>query len=524
MFQPDQVIANGEYRLREPAGGGGFGEVWRATNTQLERDVALKFVTKVARSASLDEAVRDEGRRLARLLSDAKHGGHIVSVHRVVPGDGEVPAFLELEWMAGGDLQRRIGDGRGLAEERVLSYAQQLSTALIIAHKNRIVHCDIKPKNVLLDGEGRLCKLSDFGLARRLDDLSKGIWGTPPYMSPEQFDHPESVGEPSDIYSLGVLLYQCIEGRLPFRARSWDEYAKLHRGEHPPPITARISADLRDLVEACLRKEPGERPAADVVQKRIRSIGAAVEVEPTVPRGLKDLQVDPIHPAAVTFNSVIRDPKSGLFFVPWGDGRDIYVYKAGRLPSNLDFYKFVSEQPNAKWSPNAVSVRDHDGGYLETWFLGRPHRRSNDRPVAGIPFQAAADFANWVGGELPTLDDMESVLGRNDDLVKQVHAYMDEQGLPTLQFWCRDEGGLPTDKHRWMYRYLRDSRLQRELARVVRPRHFCFPHYLVLPILSADVVQEVLDRDPPPPPPPGGPGGPEGISGRTYTGRRTGTG
>lgn len=522
MFQPDQVIANGEYRLKEKVGEGGFGEVWRAANTQLDRDVALKFVTKVARSANLDEAVRDEGRRLARLLSDSKYGGYIIYVHRVVPGDGEMPAFLELEWMVGGDLQKRIVEGRGLAEERALSYAYQLATALIGAHNHDIVHCDIKPKNVLLDDEGRQCKLSDFGLARRLDEFNKGIWGTPPYMSPEQFDHPESVGKPSDIYSLGVLLYQCLEGRLPFQAHSWRDYARLHREEVPPAMTARVSSDLRALVMDCLAKEAGDRPTAKVVRQRIRGISTAVEVEPTIPRGLKDLQVDVAHVAWKSALPVVKDPKSGLFFTAHGDGRQFY--KAGRLPSNLDFYKFVSEQPNAKWSPNVVSMMEHDGGYLETWFLGRPHRGNNDRPVAGVPFQAASDFANWVGGELPTLDDVEAVLGASDDLAKQLHTYMDEQNLPTLQFWCRDEGGLPSDKTRWMYRYIRDSRLRRELARIVRPRHFCFPHYLVLPVIRRAVVDGVLERDTGAPPSDGGglAVNTEGSSGRSFP--RTGSG
>jgi len=267
----------GHYRIVDRLGAGGMGEVYAAEDLRLKRKVALKVLPQ---DMALSPERRARFEREAQALAALNHP-HIVTVHSVEEADG-VP-FLTMELIEGQTLGERIPAG-GLPLERFLDYALPLVAALAAAHAQGIAHRDLKPDNVMVGADGRL-KVLDFGLAAALesgpagsDDVTRGasltregqIVGTLAYMSPEQLD-----GKPtdprSDLFSLGVVLYQMATGRHPFTGASAARTMSAILNDTPPPV-AQANAGLPDrlgqIVARCLEKEPGSRPgsALDVLR------------------------------------------------------------------------------------------------------------------------------------------------------------------------------------------------------------------------------------------------------------------
>ncbi|MGB5052285.1 MAG: serine/threonine-protein kinase, partial [Caldilineaceae bacterium] len=233
----------GEYTAVRLLGQGGMAEVYEGLDPDLDRPVAIKLILpRLAVDAQFEERFRRE----ARLVASLRHP-HIVQVYDyLVDEDGPV---MVMEYLPGGSLKERLDDLRGRGQRLPLSEAARitdaLASALDYAHRQAAVHRDVKPANVLFDKEGAPV-LADFGIARILDDDSGltqpgTIIGTPAYLSPEQAAG-EVVGPASDLYSLGVMLYEMVTGAPPFQGTT-TAILTSHASALPPPAASRV-ADL----------------------------------------------------------------------------------------------------------------------------------------------------------------------------------------------------------------------------------------------------------------------------------------
>ena len=208
----------GRYRVLSRLGAGGMGEAYRARDTRLERDVAIKVV---APRLLEDEAARHRLRREALSLSRLNHPS-IATVHDFDTADGI--DFLVMELIDGEPLAARIARG-ALPLDEALTYAREIAGALAAAHLAGVIHRDLKPANVMIDRSKRPVVM-DFGIAKFVGKPSSltqqgAIIGTPAYMPPEQADEDAGkVGPHSDVYSLGAILYTLLTGKLPFDAGS----------------------------------------------------------------------------------------------------------------------------------------------------------------------------------------------------------------------------------------------------------------------------------------------------------------
>ncbi len=262
MFVPGAILA-GRYRVIGPLGRGGMGAVYRADDLKLGQPVALKFLT---------EAFARDGAMLARFHGEVRVARQVTHpnvcrVHDI----GEVHTelgnqhFLSMEYVDGEDLSsllRRIGR---LPSDKAVEIARQLCAGVAAAHEAGVLHRDLKPANVMIDGRGR-ARITDFGLAGLAEQFrgSEVMAGTPAYMAPEQLAGKE-VTFKSDIYALGLVLYELFTGKRVFEANSLDELRRLHESSAPTNPSSWVK-DIDPLVERvilrCLEKDPGKRPAS----------------------------------------------------------------------------------------------------------------------------------------------------------------------------------------------------------------------------------------------------------------------
>jgi eukaryotic-like serine/threonine-protein kinase len=260
-FVPGAVLA-GRYRIVGLIGRGGMGEVYRADDLKLEQPVALKF---------LPHGLDADGERLARFYREvrvARQVSHaaVCRVYDVAEAEGHF--FLSMELVDGENLAsllRRIGR---LPPDKALEIARQLCAGLAAAHERGVLHRDLKPANVMLDGQGNV-RITDFGLAGLAESLRHQDVrsGTPSYMSPEQLLGRE-VTVRSDIYALGLVLYELYTGRRAFEGKSLAEYARKHRDERPiepSALVAGLDPAVERAILSCLEKEPRRRPASPLV-------------------------------------------------------------------------------------------------------------------------------------------------------------------------------------------------------------------------------------------------------------------
>ena len=247
-----------QFHILEKAGEGGMGEVYRALDTKLDREVALKFLTRVGR---LVPEHSDRLRQEAKSLAALSHA-NIVTIYDI--GEAEGVPFLVLEWVPGKSLNDPSLT-RPWSVERFLQVALPVAEALAAAHERGIVHRDVKPGNVLVTDDGRV-KLVDFGLAKVLEsDLNltrtATALGTVAYMSPEQVSAAE-VGPPSDVFSFGVMAYELLTGQLPFGGQNAAAvlYQIIHATQNPlSEWRTDLPKCLDVLIEQCLEKDSNAR-------------------------------------------------------------------------------------------------------------------------------------------------------------------------------------------------------------------------------------------------------------------------
>ncbi|GAA2226404.1 hypothetical protein GCM10009851_07940 [Herbiconiux moechotypicola] len=248
----------GRYELSNRIAIGGMGEVWQATDLVIGRTVAIKILK--------DEYLGDPG-FLERFRAEARHAA-LVSHEGIANvfdyGEEEGSAYLVMELVPGEALSTILEREHVLSTDRVLDIIAQTALALQAAHAAGLVHRDIKPGNLLITPDGRV-KITDFGIARIADQVpltaTGQVMGTVQYLSPEQ-----ASGQPAspttDIYSLGIVAYECLAGKRPFTGESQVAIAMAQINETPPALPTTVAEPVRNLVLSCIAKKPDERPAS----------------------------------------------------------------------------------------------------------------------------------------------------------------------------------------------------------------------------------------------------------------------
>jgi tRNA A-37 threonylcarbamoyl transferase component Bud32 len=278
------VTFGGRYELQNRIAVGGMGEVWQATDLVIGRQVAIKILKdEYLGDPTFLERFRTEARHAALV----NHEG-IANVYDY--GEEEGSAFLVMELVPGEALSTILEREHTLSTDKVLDIVAQTASALAAAHAAGLVHRDIKPGNLLITPDGRV-KITDFGIARIADQVpltaTGQVMGTVQYLSPEQASgHPAS--PTTDIYSLGIVAYECLAGRRPFTGESQVAIAMAQINEQPPPLPATVVEPVRNLVYSCIAKNPNERPSSAAQLSRAASalrrgdINAAAAAVPAV--------------------------------------------------------------------------------------------------------------------------------------------------------------------------------------------------------------------------------------------------
>ncbi len=252
-------ILNDRYRLDKQLGEGGMAIVFQASDLMLERTIAVKILRKdFSKSKAFQERFKEEARAAANLTHP-----NIVTVHDF--GFDNDRLFIVMEHVPGTDLKQIIKKSGSLPVDQASRLFIQACAGIGYAHRAGWIHCDIKPHHMLITPDHRL-KVTDFGIARALasikhDEQSQAIWGSPAYFSPEQAAG-RAPSPASDVYSLGIVLFEMLTGELPFTDPSPQELALLHRFEAPPSareINPEISAELEEIIVKVLSKEPNSR-------------------------------------------------------------------------------------------------------------------------------------------------------------------------------------------------------------------------------------------------------------------------
>ncbi|MDX1687272.1 MAG: protein kinase [Candidatus Promineifilaceae bacterium] len=284
-MQAQETILNDRYRLLEQAGSGGMATVYKAHDLTLRRLVAVKVLHQ---RLTGDDTFLRRFQQEAHAAANLSHP-NIVTVHDI--GQEETAAgyrhFIVLEYVTGRTLKSLIRQhmeqrGRPLSVEHALELGIQICAGIGYAHRAGLVHCDVKPQNVLVTPDGRV-KVADFGIARAMSQASREIadgmsgeqmWGTPHYFSPEQ-----AAGEPatpaSDVYAIGIILFEMVTGRLPFEAETTPALALKHMHEEAPLVTEfnpAVPVQLEQIIKKVLSKEPaGRYRTAGQLERILRS-------------------------------------------------------------------------------------------------------------------------------------------------------------------------------------------------------------------------------------------------------------
>ncbi|MCB9418665.1 MAG: serine/threonine protein kinase [Ardenticatenaceae bacterium] len=258
-----EVILNGRYQLLERVGSGGMARVYKAQDRALGRIVAVKMLHE---SLTGDQGFLQRFQQEAHAAANLTHP-NIVTVHDI--GQDRNHYYIVMEYVEGQTLKQIIRQynqtGHPMPVSRALDLTIQICAGIGYAHRADLVHCDVKPQNVLITRDDRV-KVADFGIARAISEATLGqqasqVWGTPQYFSPEQ-----AAGNPatpaSDVYSIGVILFELLTGQLPFSGDTPTALALKHMQEDPPAVAdanPTVPLQLDQIVQKVLSKEPAGR-------------------------------------------------------------------------------------------------------------------------------------------------------------------------------------------------------------------------------------------------------------------------
>ena len=275
------MLLNNRYQLLERLGSGGMSDVFRARDLMLERSVAIKVLHE---DYSNDNAFQQRFRQEARAAANLSHP-NIVTVHDFGFDHGQL--FIVMEHIPGKDLKTLLRQRGRYSVEEAIPLMVQACAGIGYAHRAGLVHCDIKPHNMIVTPDARL-KVTDFGIARALstilpDERADVVWGSPQYFSPEQATG-EAPSPASDVYSLGVVLYEVLTGALPFNAPTSEELTRMHLESAPIPPSEyipEIPSALEQIVLKVLSKEPAARyRTADQLGRVLLRFGTQRDPEP----------------------------------------------------------------------------------------------------------------------------------------------------------------------------------------------------------------------------------------------------
>ena len=272
----DRVVAaiGQQYELESEVGRGGMSVVYRARDIRLNRTVAVKVLPP---ELAYDPAIRTRFTREAQTSARLTHA-HIVPIYDVGERDGI--AYFVMALITGGNLAALLAHEPRQPIDEARRLLVEIADALSYAHLRGVIHRDIKPDNILLDAESGRAMVSDFGIARAIESgtqltITGTAVGTPTYMSPEQAVGEKEIDGRSDLYSLGVVAYQMLTGRVPFAAGNSMALLMKHVSERPQPIAdlrPEVPKALRDAVERALMKAPEDRwPTAASLRDALRS-------------------------------------------------------------------------------------------------------------------------------------------------------------------------------------------------------------------------------------------------------------
>ncbi|SCG73527.1 serine/threonine-protein kinase [Micromonospora humi] len=269
-LQAGRLLAR-RYRLIDRIGAGGMSVIWRARDEVLDRVVAVKVL---APSLAADARFRDMVREEARSAAQLDHP-HVTAVHdygETVAPDGSITSFVVMELLSGEELEHRLTEGP-LPWPAAVETGAQVAEALAAAHRLGIVHRDVTPANVMMTGVG--AKVLDFGIATRVgapdEDEDGGTFGTPAYVAPERLDG--APAQPAtDVYSLGVLLFETLTGQPPYPADTWEQLSAALAESAPPTLDGvpGLPRPVADICLRCLARDPRQRPTAHRVAAVLR--------------------------------------------------------------------------------------------------------------------------------------------------------------------------------------------------------------------------------------------------------------
>jgi eukaryotic-like serine/threonine-protein kinase len=270
------TVLSGRYRLESKLGSGGMSTVYLALDEVLDRPVAIKLLHReISDEADQLERFRREARAAARL-------SHPNLVGVIDAGEDDGRPYIVFEYIEGRTLKRRMQEEGRLPVDEAVAYAIEIGRGLTAAHARKLVHRDVKPQNVLIDPDGR-AKVTDFGIARSLEQkgmtATGRVLGTTDYVSPEQAMG-EDVDERSDVYSLGVVLYEMLAGDVPFQAETQVGVAMKHVNEPMPDVQTKrpeVSAAVASVVDRATTKDPRDRYGT--VAEMVRDLEQTLEVE-----------------------------------------------------------------------------------------------------------------------------------------------------------------------------------------------------------------------------------------------------
>jgi serine/threonine-protein kinase len=316
-----ETLLGARYRLSRRIATGGMGEVWTATDTLLGRSVAVKLLRP---ELAGDEASAKRFRAEAQATASLNHP-NIATIYdygEVPDGRGGRSAYLVMELVDGEPLSALIRGEGALVVARSLHIVAQAAAALHAAHRRGIVHRDVKPANLLVGADDN-CKVTDFGIARAMDAAALtevgSILGTVQYMAPEQLSGHKATPS-SDIYALGVVLYECVAGHRPFPDGTAMSMALAHVHRPVPPLPPSVPAPVRRLVTQMLEKDPTNRPAtAGAVAVTIRSLAAKTKKARPVAPPSNPPRAPVADPALTQFRTEPLDP---IVHAPPGDATE----------------------------------------------------------------------------------------------------------------------------------------------------------------------------------------------------------
>jgi eukaryotic-like serine/threonine-protein kinase len=377
----DGAVVDGRYRILRRIGSGGMADVYLAEDTHLGREIALKVLhRRFAQDAEFVERFRREASSAAGLAHP-----HVVGVFD--RGDHEGTYYIAMEYLRGRTLKDVVAAEAPLDQLRTISIGTQILQAAGFAHRNGVVHRDFKPHNVIVDEAGNV-KVTDFGIARAgASEMTEtgSIMGTAQYLSPEQAQGHEVTAR-SDVYSIGVMLYELLTGKLPFDGDSAVAIALQHMSDPPPPMNReglRIEPNLEAVVLGALAKEPAAR------WQSAEDFAAALEA---------------------------CRPYVEAFLAGDGVGQDTAIFAAVPVPPPGERVAAPSERPR-RWPAIALALLVVALLALMAWVFTRPEQIDVPR-VTGLQLSEARDRLDKAGFENVEVE-RERSLAELDQVLRQ---------------------------------------------------------------------------------------------------------